>query len=124
MSKNVAEDVVRLLSPASLPPSASTSTDPAKLIRESYKATVVRNSFQYLAISAHLDLPIAPGALNALITYLQLLSDMSNHEAYTLRSHDLSQYMKLDASALRALNLTETPGNSVGWFPLLNGMGC
>ncbi|KAF4581359.1 MutS-like protein [Pleurotus pulmonarius] len=93
MSKNVAEDVVRLLSPASLPPSASTSTDPAKLI-------------------PHLDLPIAPGALNALITYLQLLSEMSNHEAYTLRSHDLSQYMKLDASALRALNLTETPGNS------------
>ncbi|KAF9493768.1 DNA mismatch repair protein [Pleurotus eryngii] len=93
MSKNVAEDVIRILSPASLPPSASTSTDPAKLI-------------------PHLDLSIAPGALNALITYLQLLSDMSNHEAYTLRSHDLSQYMKLDASALRALNLTEAPGNS------------
>ncbi|KAG9218238.1 hypothetical protein CCMSSC00406_0005919 [Pleurotus cornucopiae] len=93
MSKNVAEDVIRILSPASLPPSASTSTDPAKLI-------------------PHLDLPTAPGALNALITYLQLLSDMSNHEAYTLRSHDLTQYMKLDASALRALNLTEAPGNS------------
>ncbi|KAJ8701458.1 MSH2 protein [Pleurotus ostreatus] len=93
MSKNVAEDVIRILSPASLPPSASTSTDPAKLI-------------------PHLDLPVAPGALNALITYLQLLSDMSNHETYTLRSHDLTQYMKLDASALRALNLTEAPGNS------------
>lgn len=113
MSKNVAEDVIRILSPASLPPSASTSTDPAKLIRMSSKATIIEGYVNNLYTLAHLDLPVAPGALNALITYLQLLSDMSNHEAYTLRSHDLTQYMKLDASALRALNLTEAPGNSV-----------
>lgn len=50
------------------------------------------------------------------MTYLSLLADPSNHEAYAIRTHDLSQYMKLDASALRALNLTESPANSVSIF--------
>ena len=47
----------------------------------------------------------ASSAVSALLTYLSLLSDPSNHNAYTLKMHDLSQYMKLDASALRALGL-------------------
>jgi DNA mismatch repair protein MSH2 len=64
-------------------------------------------------VIAQLSLPVAPGALSALISYLSLLSDTSNHGAFTIRTHDLSQYMKLDASALRALNLTEAPGNVV-----------
>ncbi|KAJ8463638.1 hypothetical protein ONZ45_g17509 [Pleurotus djamor] len=93
MSKNIAEDIIRLLSPKSLPAAAGTSSDPVKAIPQ-------------------LDLPTAPGALNALVTYLQLLSDPSNHESYTIRTHDLAQFMKLDASALRALNLTEAPGNA------------
>lgn len=66
--------------------------------------------------TAELSLPTAPSALYALITYLSLLSDPSNHGTYSLRTHDLSQYMKLDASALRALNLTEAPGNAVNAF--------
>ena len=62
---------------------------------------------------AQLNLPVAPASLAALIAYLSLLSDPSNHGAYTIRTHDLTQFMRLDASALRALNLLEAPGNVV-----------
>ena len=60
-----------------------------------------------LALTAQLNLPVAPGSLAALIAYLSLLTDPSNHGVYTIRTHDLTQFMRLDASALRALNLTE-----------------
>ena len=63
--------------------------------------------------SAQLMLPVAPGSLAALIAYLSLLSDPSNHGVYTIRTHDLTQFMRLDASALRALNLTEAGGGVV-----------
>ncbi|THV05363.1 DNA mismatch repair protein [Dendrothele bispora CBS 962.96] len=90
-AKNIADDLPRLLSTHS--PSATTSADASVSIPQ-------------------LSLPTAPAALSALVTYLSLLSDTSNHNAYTIRTHDLTQYMRLDASALRALNLTEAPGNS------------
>lgn len=48
-------------------------------------------------------------ALSALINYLSLLSDLSLHGQLRLHRHDLSQYMKLDASALKALNLMPNP---------------
>jgi DNA mismatch repair protein MSH2 len=57
---------------------------------------------------AQLALPTAPGSLAALISYLGLLNDQSNHGTWSIRTHDLSQYMRLDASALRALNLVDT----------------
>ncbi|ETW75892.1 hypothetical protein HETIRDRAFT_152464 [Heterobasidion irregulare TC 32-1] len=59
-----------------------------------------------------LSLPTAPGALAGLLIYLSLLSDSSNHGAWTIRTHDLDQYMRLDASALRALNLVEVGGGT------------
>ncbi|KAG1815227.1 DNA mismatch repair protein [Suillus subaureus] len=61
---------------------------------------------------SELSLPSAPSALSALISYLSLLSDPSNHGAYKLRTHDLARYMRLDASALRALNLIDAPGSA------------
>ncbi|KAH9941212.1 DNA mismatch repair protein [Epithele typhae] len=88
-TKSISEDVVRLLNASSMP---SSSTDPAASISE-------------------LSLPSAPAALAALVMYLSLMTDPSNHGAWSIRTHDLSQYMRLDASALRALNLTEAPGN-------------
>lgn len=64
---------------------------------------------------AQLSLPTAPSAVAALITYLSLLSDSSNHGAWTIRTHDLGQYMRLDASALRALNLMDSGSVSLAF---------
>lgn len=55
----------------------------------------------------------AMSALSALLIYLSLLSDLSLHGQFRLHRHDLSQYMKLDASALKALNLMPNP-NELG----------
>ncbi|KLO12951.1 DNA mismatch repair protein MSH2 [Schizopora paradoxa] len=65
----------------------------------------------------------ASSALSALVTYLSLLSDASNHNAYSLKTHDLSRYMRLDASALRALGLIGdgmTSGKNTTLHGLLN----
>jgi DNA mismatch repair protein MSH2 len=48
-------------------------------------------------------------SLAALSVYLNLLGETDNRGQYTLKTHDLSQYMRLDASALRALNLMPSP---------------
>ncbi|KAL9102528.1 MAG: hypothetical protein Q9163_002337 [Psora crenata] len=69
------------------------------------------------------DLKLAMGSAASLIKYLGLLSDSSNFGQYQLYQHDLSQYMKLDAAALRALNLM--PGardgaKTMSLFGLLN----
>lgn len=62
----------------------------------------------------------------ALISYLGLMGDDSNFGAYNIRHHDLSQYMRLDASALRALNLMPDPtgmggsAKTMSVFGLLN----
>ncbi|KAJ7717304.1 muts domain V-domain-containing protein [Mycena maculata] len=93
-AKNIADDIPRLLSAKTTEAlGVSTSADPSMLIPQ-------------------LSLPTAPSALAALIAYLGLLGDPENHNAYSIRTHDLDQYMKLDASALRALNLVEAPGNA------------
>ncbi|KAK2743226.1 MutS-like protein [Myotisia sp. PD_48] len=69
------------------------------------------------------ELKLAMGSAAALIKYLGAMSDSSNFGQFQLYQHDLSQYMRLDASALRALNLM--PGSrdgmkSMSLFGLLN----
>ncbi|CAG8439292.1 7439_t:CDS:10 [Ambispora leptoticha] len=74
--------------------------------------------------SAEFDLKNALGACAAIIKYLSLLTDESNFGHYILRHHDLSQYMKLDTSAVRALNLMPSPqdgsNKTMSLFGLLN----
>ncbi len=69
------------------------------------------------------ELKLAMGSAAALIKYLGVLSDQSNFGQYQLYQHDLSQYMKLDASALKALNLMPGPrdgSKNMSLYGLLN----
>ena len=64
------------------------------------------------------------GACACIVKYLQLLSDESNFGHYELKHHDLSQYMRLDAAALSALNLMPNPqdgsNQTMNLYGLLN----
>ena len=51
------------------------------------------------------ELNVAQCSIACLISYLQLLTDDANIEAYSIKKIDLNQYMKLDASAVKAFNL-------------------
>ncbi|KAJ4303830.1 MSH2 protein [Kalmusia sp. IMI 367209] len=69
------------------------------------------------------DLKLAMGAAAALIKYLGVMSDSSNFGQYQLYQHDLSQYMKLDSAALKALNLMPGPrdgAKTMSLYGLLN----
>jgi DNA mismatch repair protein MSH2 len=69
------------------------------------------------------DLKLAMGSAAALIKYLGVMSDSSNFGQYQLYQHDLSQYMKLDAAALKALNLMPGPrdgSKTMSLYGLLN----
>jgi DNA mismatch repair protein MSH2 len=69
------------------------------------------------------DLKLAMGAAAALIKYLGVMSDASNFGQYNLYQHDLSQYMRLDAAALKALNLMPGPrdgSKTMSLYGLLN----
>jgi DNA mismatch repair protein MSH2 len=65
-------------------------------------------------------------ALNSFLNYLAILDDPSNHATYKFITHDLGQFMRLDASAVRALHLFPNPtsvgggGKNMSLFGLLN----
>ncbi|KAJ1733405.1 MSH2 protein, partial [Coemansia biformis] len=58
-----------------------------------------------VASRPELDLKSAMGSLAAIINYLNLLADEGSFGGYSLHTHSLAQYMKLDAAAVQALNL-------------------
>ncbi|KAL1311507.1 hypothetical protein AAFC00_001630 [Neodothiora populina] len=69
------------------------------------------------------DMKLAMTSAAALIKYLGAMSDPSNFGQFRLYQHDLTQYMKLDASALKALNLMPGPkdgSKTMNLFGLLN----
>ncbi|KAH8880332.1 DNA mismatch repair protein msh-2 [Thozetella sp. PMI_491] len=69
------------------------------------------------------DLKLAMGSAAALIKYLGVLHDPSNFGQYQLYQHDLAQFMKLDAAALKALNLMPGPrdgSKTMSLYGLLN----
>ncbi|KAK5661768.1 hypothetical protein OQA88_9869 [Cercophora sp. LCS_1] len=51
------------------------------------------------------ELKLAMGSASALIKYIGVLHDPSNFGQFQLYQHDLAQFMKLDAAALKAINL-------------------
>ncbi|PWN39386.1 putative DNA mismatch repair protein MSH2 [Ceraceosorus guamensis] len=59
-------------------------------------------------------LKVSLGACAALISYLDLMTEQLNFGQYTIREHDLGQYLRLDASALRALSVFPEPGATGG----------
>ncbi|GAA5883128.1 hypothetical protein JCM16303_006105 [Sporobolomyces ruberrimus] len=75
-----------------------------RLLRGNLQASTLPEFDQTLALSS----------LAALISYLSLLSSPHNFGAFSLKHHDLSMFMKLDASALRALNLMPDPSGLSG----------
>ncbi|KAJ3073864.1 MutS-like protein [Podochytrium sp. JEL0797] len=70
------------------------------------------------------EMQLAMGATASLMKYLQLLNDDSNFGQYRLETYDLSQYMRLDAAAMKALNLmptgTEGSNKTMSLYGLLN----
>ena len=69
------------------------------------------------------DLKLAMGSAAVLIKYLGAMHDPSNFGQYQLYQHDLAQFMKLDASALKALNLMPGPrdgAKTMSLYGLLN----
>ena len=69
--------------------------DLARLLKDERAATMLPQT----------DLKLAMGSAAALIKYLGVMHDPSNFGQYQLFQHDLAHYMKLDAAALKALNL-------------------
>lgn len=69
------------------------------------------------------EMKLAMGSASALVKYLGLLHDPSNFGQFRLYQHDLTQYMKLDSAALRALNLMPGPrdgSKTMSIYGLLN----
>ncbi|WFD08172.1 MSH2 protein [Malassezia vespertilionis] len=57
------------------------------------------------AVLTQLELKLAMASASALLAYLNLLADEANFGTFLIRTHDLSNYLRLDNAALRALSL-------------------
>lgn len=69
-------------------------SDVSKLLKEMDRKAIDWSEFE-----------MAKGAAAAALQYVDVFSDASSYGTYSLVRHDLSQYMRLDSAAVRALNL-------------------
>ncbi|KAI5069125.1 hypothetical protein GOP47_0015426 [Adiantum capillus-veneris] len=65
---------------------------------------------------------LAAGALSALLSYTDLLADDSNYGKYVLEPYSVNTFMRLDAAALRALNVLEGKADANKNFSLFGLM--
>lgn len=65
---------------------------------------------------------VAAGALGALLSYTELLADDSNYGKFVLEPYSVNTFMRLDAAALRALNVLEGKADANKNFSLLGLM--
>lgn len=66
-----------------------------------------------LTLKGEFRLSSAILALAVLVRHLSLCSDASNHGKYSLRRFDLSQFVRLDSAAMKALNLFPQPSDGL-----------
>ncbi|XP_057854646.1 DNA mismatch repair protein MSH2 isoform X2 [Cryptomeria japonica] len=64
----------------------------------------------------------AAGALGALLSYTDLLADDSNYGKFTIQHYNIGSFMRLDAAALRALNVLESKTDANKNFSLFGLM--
>ncbi|PWN32325.1 putative DNA mismatch repair protein MSH2 [Meira miltonrushii] len=59
-----------------------------------------------------LNLKIAMGSMQALLSFLSLLNDDTNFGQYNIYTHDLAQFLRVDHPALRAMGVFNDPGQT------------
>ncbi|SCU80754.1 LADA_0B09340g1_1 [Lachancea dasiensis] len=64
---------------------------------------------------------LALGSCNALISYLEIMNNETQVGKFELVQHSLTEFMKLDASALKALNVFPSNGGGSSSIPISHG---